>query len=231
MKIYLPRYKDSGLLPYSKVRKILDILELSSDFENDILQIRLKHNLPRNGVSEWNKQTISEAIDHFLNKESYTEQYQLRKKYRLPETWTESIFELIVFNAFIPPESSLKVEFNHLDDRFMNEHMGNFIKRDWVNIKFSEILSKKDLHKFIDNEWKNIEKFMFEHFMRPRTHRMMRFKLARDIIDLRDDKKKPFKEITEILSKNNLTIEEYDILNEDYVRQIYHRFKGRYLNK
>ncbi len=61
----------------------------------------------------------------------------------------------------------------------------------------------------------------------PKKHKMFRASWAKRITELREIEKKTFREIADILEKESLGSENEDLINEDYVKILYHRWKKK----
>jgi len=116
------------------------------------------------------------------------------------------------------------------NDFIFHKTLDNGAKEGSVFLEITEKLSKEQLHKLIDQEWGDIQKGMDLNLFETPRHKMIRASLAKRIVEMRDNFKKDkakmkFGEIADILQKENQENDLYDVLNEDYVKILYYRWK------
>ena len=88
-------------------------------------------------------------------------------------------------------------------------------------------MKKSELYKMIHENWDDIQNGMTVLPSNP-THKMTRLRLAKEIRELRDNKKLTYVKIADILSdKHAENLELYDLLTEDYVKNLYSRLKKK----
>jgi len=84
--------------------------------------------------------------------------------------------------------------------------------------------------KQMEKNWDVIQKYI-GNLPRTPENNMIRSSWARRIVELRDIDRKKFKEIADILEQEFKDSESVDIINEDYVKILYRRFKQINSNK
>lgn len=237
--------KDNGdyVVSSAKTRKAADLLEQSKEFEKGILYLRKKYKIPNTGYpypedpKDYPKYAMEVILDDKTLHSFFNEAIEINKALSLPRYWWGSIAYFAFHNVLITPER-ISIEIHYFGS-FMapNEHifhksMENRVKDRSVFIEITEKISKERLHQLIDQEWEDIKKGMDLNLFEMPHHRMIRASLAKRIVEMRDtiknDKTKMrFREITNVLQKENQDNDLYDILSEDYVKNLYHRWKGK----
>ena len=215
-KILYDGLEKGDQISIAETRKIADLLEKNELFEEGIIHLKSKYKIPSNGYSiekdagteEWLFENKGLSLDDFFDEcESIT------AKLGLPPYWYSTIAYFAMFNVFFTPER-IPVETKIIQD--------NGEKK--LHIIILERLSKNELKKLIDDLWNNIEAEM-NLLPKAKKHKMLRAKIAKEIVRLRDDKKKSYKVIAQTLGEKYADNELFDVLNEDYVKILYHRWK------
>lgn len=223
MKIDKIIYDDDekGLqLSIAETRRVVDLLEASKEFDKSIKYLREKHCIPKNGYPfvfpkyAQEKILTQDELDKFFN-EVIEITDQLLK---LPYYWWSSIAYFAFYNIFFTPGRDI-VE-------IYSPSTQDEVRLRGVEIIIKERLSKAELHKLINEEWPRIKKGM-KMLHKPKKHKMIRIRWAKKIEKLRDKDKKTFKEIADILYEELIGTENEDLINEDYVKLLYHRWKIR----
>lgn len=202
----------------AETRKVTDLLEKSKKFETFIIYLRKKYKIPENGYSVKSRKHGMEIIftDESLMDKFFEESIAINNELKLPSFWWSSIAHFAFYNVFFTPERVV-LEVN--PDQKISY-------RDRCHIIITERVSKTELHSLIDQEWENIEEGM-KLLHRAKGHKMQRSEIAKEIVRLKDEEEKTYKQIAESLGKIYVDSELFDILNEDYVKILYHRWKRR----
>jgi hypothetical protein len=218
-KIVLDEKRTKYHLTVAYVRQIADILETSIKFEEGVIKIRKNININNEGVCfQLKKHGIEKLLTVKQMEYLMEETEKLTSDVSLQKYWMFSIANFILYNELLIPKRQ-PISIDYPDTRFPP------VDR-YCSIKISEPLSKITLFKYIDKSWPRLESAM-KRLAQFKLHNMKRSELAKRIVMLRDEKKLSFKEISEFFAEEDLPIEEYDILNENYVKVLYHRWKKK----
>lgn len=212
------RPSDPYIISVNETRRVADILENSNKFEQIIIKLRNKYKMPANGYSyetefaqeEWLFDNKGFVLDEF-----FAECEILTKELNLPQYWYGTVAYFAMYNIFITPER-IPIEIKYL--QFKDDYLTG------THIVIKEKISKAEVHKWVDESWKNIEREM-ESLPEAKGHKMQRSEIAKEIVRLKDEEEKTYKQIAENLGKKYIDSELFDILNEDYVKILYHRWK------
>lgn len=218
-----PRWTD--MLSETETRRVADLLEQSKDFEEKINYLRNKYNIPDTGYpypedpKDYFKYAIEVILDDKTLESFFDEAREINKSLNLPHYWWGSIAYFAFHNILITPEKENPVEVKYMD-----------LEPDYLSgthIIIKEKMSKSQIHKSIDKIWEEIEKEM-KALPKARGHKMQRSEIAKEIVRLRDEEKRSYKDIAENILPNKYPDRDtFDILNEDYVKILYHRWKKR----
>lgn len=214
--------KNSYNLSEEKTRKVVDFLEQSKEFEDWVTDIRIKYEIPELGYPQ---ETPDEkfAMEGILNDDQleafFEEGQRMCEKLNLPYYWWSSLSYFAFYNIFYTPER-LPVEVygpNKDDDYGLKS----------TKIVIKENITKTELLSLIDSEW-NVIKSCLDQLPKPKTHRFERSELAKRIVEMRDVSRFSFKEIADRLSIESKDPELADLMNEDYLKMLYHRYKEHF---
>jgi hypothetical protein len=213
---------------------VADLLEQSEEFEKDILYLREKYNIPKNGYPYGTGFYYEDQLENNIIEAIYDDSDVITKKLKLPLYWSGTISFFAIYNQFLTPERvSMWIHYLGSSDEssFLNL-IPNETRDKSVFIEIREKLSKEQLHQLIDQEWEEIKKGMDLNLFEMPQHRMVRASLARRIVEMRDKIEKgkakiKFGDIVGVLQKENQDNDLYDILSEDYVKNLYHRWKNK----
>lgn len=215
----------TDMLSTTETRRVADLLEQSKDFEEKIRYLRNKYNIPDTGYpypedpKDYPKYAMEVILDGRTQDLFFDEAIEINKTLNLPRYWWGSIAYFAFYNVFITPEREDPIGVEYMN--FKPDY------RSGTHIIIKEKMSKSQIHKWIDESWKNIVKEM-KALPEAKGHKMQRSEIAKEIVRLRDEEKKSYKDIAEnILPKKYPDREIFDILNEDYVKILYHRWKRR----
>jgi len=215
------------VLSYQKTKKVIDLLEESKLFEEKVSYLRKKHKIPQ----EWldNEKKDFEVLSEFsFSDPLFEDSLKLNYELGLPYYWWSSIAHFIAFNIFFTPEV-IPIEI------YLKKSVSKICKQvnyEQLHIVIHENLSKEQLHKLIDQEWDRIKK-RIKRLPNLEAHRMTRASLAKEITELRDSyrfskKRMCFKDIADKLAKKyESNIDIHDLLTEDYVKNLYRRWKQK----
>ncbi len=237
-----PRW--SYVLSPTETRRVADLLEKSKDFEEKINYLKKKYKIPEEGYPYDEKpedfkpeHQIEVIFDGKTLDAFFEESIKITRDLSLPRYWWGSVAYFAVYNVFIAPER-ISIDIHYLgsfmapNDFIFHKALENRIEDRSVFIEITEKISKEQLHRLIDQEWEDIKKGMDFNLFEMPHHRMIRASLAKRIVEMRDDVKKgkakmKFGEIANILQKENQNNDLYDVLSEDYVKNLYHRWKNK----
>jgi len=218
------------LMSESEIQKIVSVLEESSIFTEAVIGLRKKYKVPERfydykGWKKFNRNNRQKSTDLFL------EIQDLTRKLEIPSYFSLSISFFIFCNLFLIPER-IPIQIHYIDNSIDNKEyikswVSNSVEDGSVFIEIKEQVSKEKLHNLIDEKWDDIESGMKLNLFKRPQNRMMRTELAKRIAELRDIQKLPFGKIANTLQKENPNVELYDILNEDYVKILYYRWKKK----
>lgn len=227
-KINLEDLRRLTLMSDAEIKKIVSVLEESSIFTEAVIGLRKKYNVPKNfNILKTGKNTKK------ISKEIFPEVNNLTRKLRIPNYFNLSILSFIMCGLFfIPQRIPLGIYFVDKDgiarDKdFLKLLLSQYAEERSVFLEIKEQMSKTKLHNLIDEVWVYIEYGMKLNLFKRPQNRMMRTELAKRIAELRDIQKLPFGRIASTLQKENPNVELYDILNEDYVKILYYRWKKK----
>lgn len=204
----------------AETRKVTDLLEKSKKFEAFIIYLRKEYKIPDDGYplpedpKDYPKYAMEAVLSDDLMDKFFEESIAINNELELPYFWWSSIAHFAFYNVFFTPERVV-LEVNP-DQRFSY--------RDRCHIVITERVSKTELHNLIDQEWGSIEEGL-KLLHRAKGHRMIRATIAKRIVEMKDEGKMKFRDIAETLQDENQDNDLYDILNEDYVKILYHRWK------
>lgn len=220
----------------TETRKVADLLEQSKEFEEKILYLKHKYNIPKEGYpypekpKDYPKYAIEVIFDAETLDAFFEESFKITKDLRLPRYWWGSVAYFAFHNSLITPER-LSIEIHYLgstmapNEYIFHKSLENRADDKSVFIEITEKLSKERLHHLIDQEWEDIKRGMDLNLFETPKHKMIRASLAKRIVEMRDKEKIKFREIADILQKENQNSDLYDVINEDYVKILYHRWK------
>ncbi len=241
MKILTTNYpypdRDYGnILSRAKLRKALDLLEESTTFEEGILKLRKNFNI----TEQWfnSKLLPPKLFDREYGKKISFKMWSeycdgcldLTRKLNLRKSWYYSILWFVMYDVFPPiyapeilpiPGDQFQLVDPHPDDE--EEYTTKTL-----HLIIQDKLSKAELHNLIDKQWSEIEVGLSGISDTP-SHYWKRSSLAKRVVILRDGSKRlSFGKIAEVLAKDyEDDVDLYDLLTEDYVKNLYHRWKKR----
>ena len=203
------------MMTAKETRRVADLLEKSKEFEEKILYLRDKYKIPKNGypfdqLKHPMESILFDTIDDFFEETVVIN----RDILKLPYYWWGSIAYFAFYNVLITPER-IPIEVRYIKSEGW-DGIG-------THIIIKEKMSRPEIHKRIDEEWDNIEREM-KPLPEAKGHKMLRSELAKEIAELKDSKGKKYKEIADTLQKKYVDSELYDLLSEDYVKTLYHRW-------
>lgn len=234
-------------ISYSKTRKIVDILESSKYLDVEVTKFREKHNIPLEGYPLRTQEDFlfySSKIGDLADQGLMKDCQRIAKKLNIPQFWNIFLVDVLLAGIFIPPDNEgFKViatsRIGTVKDPFKGDSwaMGNemiidlfnqMIKERAVILAIRQKISKAELKKLIDQHWVEIESGM-QHLPEVKLHQIKRVKLARQIAELRDLQNMKFNEIADHLAETKYQndYEIHDLLTEDYVKNLYSRWKKK----
>ncbi len=246
MKISVLKNKNStSSVTYRQLKKVADILESSQYLEKIITDFRKKYNFPPEGYpfKFSNKSKKRQEIIHSCCLPLF-ESYEILNHFKLPRSWVGSIIDVFIYNTLsypndtrfsILPMSEIGTEDEYAeDDRLwaislddFKAHMDVFYLNNSIFITINQKCTKDELKKYIDNNWEKIELGM-QKMAYVQQHNFQRIDLAKEITDLRDGRKMKFSGIADLLANRYESDQElHDLLTEDYVKNLYARWKKK----
>lgn len=249
MKITVTReFIGKNTLSYSQTRKIADLLEESKLLDKENTRLKKKYGIPNKGyplkttddfvalsvrLGKWGKRSRDLVIDCDI----------LLRKLKLPPYWFFSIITLLMCNVFLPPDDegfsiispaqvgSTDGPFSEkswaIDSKSLQNFLSQLTKENALMLMIRRKMTKTELFKLIADNWPKVQNGM-KVLPKIQTHKMIRLRLAKEIRELRDQKKMKFADIAERLAaKYENNIELYDLLTEDYVKNLYNRLKRK----
>jgi hypothetical protein len=238
---------DSRNLSYSKTRKVADLLEISDIFQRENQRLKKKFKITPEGYSVKSGEDLVKVSDIMckLGEDFADECKALVKKLNLPPFWYGSMMFLILTNELDPPEKLgfevlFTSEVGSLEDIFdgpgwkLNresfiDYQQSLVDEKAILISLRRKMSRAEFNRLVDERWKEIEKAMSK-LPKIKTHKMMRIKLAKQIVYLKDVKGKKFPHIANHLADKYEAAgdwEIHDLLTEDYVKNLYHSLKKK----
>lgn len=245
MKISVPKDKNlNSSVSYRELKKVADILEASKYLDDKVIQFRKNHSLPQAGYSFDLK--YSEKIKQAVLEKGIIplfESYKVLSHFDLPLSWVGSIMDVFIYNTLSYPDidkfSLLPMSEIGTEDDCLSEkswaislsdfqgHMEVLYLKQSTLISINEKCTKSDLKKYIDDNWKQIKSSM-KNMREVQQHSFQRIDLAKKITNLRDKEKMKFSGIAKLLAKQyEDCIEIYELLTEDYVKNLYTRWKKK----
>jgi len=212
-------------IPASESRKVADILERSDVFEKQVLKIRKKYKIPTDGYpTKDNKYPMNDVLGKKRMDFSFDCE-DITRKVNIPRYWAFPLEAFVFHNVFLGAvRESVKVMYNP-DEVWEKEENEIFF-----DLAISEKITKTEFLKQMEKNWDVIQKYI-GNLPRTPENNMIRSSWARRIVELRDIDRKKFKEIADILEQEFKDSESVDIINEDYVKILYRRFKQINSNK
>jgi hypothetical protein len=104
-----------------------------------------------------------------------------------------------------------------------------FIKRYGFELTFTKRVTKPQIHELIDRNWDEINSIMLQGTKEEFNTKIRNLDFYKDILDLRDKKKKTFEEIADLLFEKYLDPNDEsktEKINADSVKTAYHRIKS-----
>jgi len=213
------------MLDEKSTKKVADFLEESELFEQRTEYLRKKYEIPEKGYSLDRDGIIIESLfnEKKQSLDSFFDECQsLTKELKLFDYWWGSVAYYILYSVFFTPEReylTTKVM------RFQDESYNG------LHLIINEQLTKTELKRIIDYQWEGIKEEMNLLPSNPK-HKMQRIGLAKEIVHLKDKKNKTFSEISDILQikyvKHKVL---YELIDETYVKTLYHRWKNIIVRK
>ncbi|MFH2021784.1 MAG: hypothetical protein ABIJ33_00675 [Patescibacteria group bacterium] len=233
-------------LDYLKTKKVADILEQSQLLEKECIQIRKKYKIPSEGypiVGKVDLLIFFKLIDKLKdNRDDFFDDcQQLLKKLELPQYWDFQIVILVLTSVLLPPDETglfvISTKSISKPDEMMQEYdwgegsLSGYVQKlseeKALLLSIRRKMSKTELLKLIDKNWNEIQLRMTELPKLP-THKMARIGLIQEIVTMRESEKKKHAEIADILAEkyeDDLSL--YDLLTEEYVKNLYNRWKSK----
>jgi hypothetical protein len=213
--------------PYNKTKRIVSLLENNLRFEEDLIKIRKKFNIPSSGyktdddyVSGLSKLTNSDYSE-LLN-----ELQLLSKKYNLPQ-WLNSIGDFVFSGVFYIPQRNLRLfPLKPENDYPRIDYFKDIIDKKEILIYVGERVTQAEFIRFIRSKWKQIDERISKYSELP-ENKMTRIVLARQVAYYREIKKYSFSKISKLLEKHPANREDYDSIDENYLRVLYYRWKKK----
>ncbi len=208
-------------LSIKQTRDVVDLLENDSRFESFIEELRKEFNIFPNGYPFKPDQYQEEyAVDQLFEDDGalfFDKCIEFNEKIGFPYYWWSSIAYFALYNVFFTPERvPLHTYYESSDHR----------RRKGTHLVLKEKLSKNELKKYIDYSWDEIKEQMENLPDVVKGHNLSRISLAKEIYDLRKNKNMKYVEITDLLSQKYEMSDFIDIINEDYVKMLYHRWES-----
>ncbi len=206
------------MLSERETRRVADLLENSIDFEKSIIYLRKKYNIPVNGYPfdlkkhpiEW---IMFDTIDEFFEESSRITEEVLN----LPSYWMGGISYFAFYDVLITPER-MPIWVKAIKQKGDHSHS--------LHIVLQERMSKAEVHKWIDEIWNDIEENM-QSIPTAKKHKMLRSEIAKRIVDMKDKQDMKFRQIADKLQEDYQDSDFYDVLNENNIKTLYHRWKTK----
>jgi len=247
MKIKIDKSQvKTDTLSYSKTKKIVDILESSKYVENEVIKFRKKHNIPPNGYPLKLQEDFliySDKMGELFDKGLVKDCSRIASKLNIPLFWSSSIIDVLMGSMFFPPSKegfkvistsrigSVSDPFEGdswaIDENTIRDLFTQMVKEKAVVLTIRQKFTKTALKKLIDQNWDAIESGM-QSLPEIKLHNVQRVKLSQQITQLRDQEGMKFSKIaTTLATQYEDDLELYDLLNEDYVKNLYSRWKKK----
>ncbi len=205
-------------LTLEETKKVIDFLESSTLFEKQVKSLRSRYKIPLNGYPTDNKHSPYDILGRESFSALESDCFTLLNTLTLPEYWLETIKMFVFHNAIITPK---KEAFRIIPRE--NTPQGREL---YPYIEILERLSKRQFLLEVEKNWQEIEEAMKVLPSTPK-HKMLRSDLAKRIVELHDIDSKTFAQIADQLFQELIESGDYNIINEDYVKNLYHRWKKR----
>ncbi|OGC59850.1 hypothetical protein A3A70_03040 [candidate division WWE3 bacterium RIFCSPLOWO2_01_FULL_42_11] len=231
IKIGAP-YRIGHNLSDKNTKKIAQVLENSWKFKLAVKNIRDKYNIPHVGFDNKKNGQLLKARRLTDNPDFIDDVFELTLVLNppLPRYWVFSLLYFVLENILRPPQYPEILIYPNKYSKPSNPEkpLGLFLLLNYLFIMVGENVSKKQLHDFIEEEWDELKEHLNKLPQNP-SNAMERLDMGIKIIDMRDNNDMSFEEIAEQLSKEipEADLKEYEALNENNVRQIYHRTKTK----
>jgi hypothetical protein len=223
----------------SETQKYVDYLESSSLFESEVNRIRTKFEIDNSWFTiPYEEQELDGQFIEKYGKVEYHKKYDdfldecrlLTSKMNVPYHWFSSIHWFVAFNNFVTLEKPEFEVFPGINFKSNSRWLTDDAEcNNTAHLVIKEFLTKPQLHKLIDENWSRIEECM-NLLSNPMKHKWLRSDLAKHIVELRDKSKLSFPSIAESLAKQYENDSDlYPKLTEDYVKNLYHRWKKKVL--
>jgi len=152
----------------------------------------------------------------------------------LPCYWWQSIAHFVAFDVFPTPEkphlevfSNNPLQVDAANAICSSEKTAtNYYNDGYLMFALGENVSKRQLHKLIDEQWYLISQYI-ENTPKVPIFKLQRVNLAQEIVELKDNKNMTFPQISDFLSEKFADDDEITnlVCSQDYVKILYHRWK------
>ena len=207
-----------------RVFNYIKSLESNEKLISGVALLRKKYNIPANGylIKDWSNYPYFKSI---LVKGRKVEKWKKRLQHE-----AENLFNSLNVSPFLMPYLNAYnlVVGNFVFLGFGRIFISPYISKGDIGIFIKGNVSKYEFHKFIDTNWKKIQKEMTSIISKERY--LPKWKISqrdRLIVKLRDEKRLTFNEIAnKITTKYRLDPTDTSV-NEDSVKAAYHRAKKK----
>lgn len=220
MKVYKVVKEKGNIIPkgeisIAKTKRAFDIIEADPNFKKSVIQLRKDFSIPINGFPKSKKMSKKES-EIYNSVDFQGEVYEFIARLKLPPYWHSPISMYLLRDSLLTPIKE-PLAIGYSKDSFS------------INLLIRERLTKVEMHRAIDNLWEQLE-IKMRDLPYTKTHKMIRVNIAKKIAKLRDVNKMSFPEISEKLQKEYIDSELYDLLNTEYVKMLYSRWKRKISN-
>lgn len=206
-------------------------LELSPDFEKEVIDIRKKYQIPANGFPTTRESDVGLGIPKYLDYEVWDQYLEdessISDLFGFTGSWDLSLSYFIKYN-YMPKMAEKVVPRAAIFDgdttllQLQNDYPATRKRKVYIGV--SQNLSKEQLKALIDLQWNQISDLM-QGLPKWDAKKHSNVDLFRKLTFLRDIKKMPWGEIAANLGEQYS--ENDSVMDESYLRTLYRRYKNR----
>lgn len=232
IKHYGKSWPSSLKIPFTKKeRNFFRFLELSSDFEKQIADIRKKYKIPAHGFSTLKENEVGLGIPKYLDYNKWDEYLEdestIEDNFGFVGTWRLSLTYFIKYN-YMPKMADEVVPRASIFDgettlQMLQNYYPSTLKR-CFSITLSQKLSKEQLKSLVDLQWDQISKQMEVLPVWDRK-KHTNIKLYKEIALLKEKGDLPWEKIMSILGEKYPEIDK--VHDEPYLRMLHSRYTKR----
>ena len=219
-------------LSLKETKQIAKVLGNSMQFKLAIKNLREKYGIPATGFNLKDKKERQKArLFDVFNPNFIDDVFELTQLFKphLPRYWTFSLLYFVLEDILRPPQAPEIFCYPSKNVAFRNKKnpFGLYLLLGYKFILIGENISKKQLHDYIDEQWNDDLKEDIQKLPKNPINKMSRLELGEKIIVMKDIEDLTFPEIANKLSKEVTNIDEYEKLNTENIKTIYHRTKKK----